>query len=216
MAALLKVSNLYKEYLGNCILNDASFALDTGNYALLGQNGVGKSTLLKILVGSLPYDSGKIIINGYDIVREALSAKRLISYVPDKADTYPFLSGNEFIALVMSLRKIDSQNEAQRYIDAFNLGIHMHKQFKDMSLGTQRKLFLVAGLMANPLLLIMDEPFNDLDNTTRDVFLEMIKLEQHRRIFLFSTHDCDLISKINAQKIILENAIVTLPKSSPS
>ncbi|MCF6237889.1 MAG: ABC transporter ATP-binding protein [Candidatus Marinimicrobia bacterium] len=185
-------------------------SLEDGRYALVGGNGAGKSTLLKILVGSEDADSGQVIMGGHDMKSDHIEARRKFSYVPDKPLVYPFLTGEEFLRMIASMHHIKQDDDIDKLVQQFGLVPHVEKKFSEMSLGTQRKFFLVAALMAKPSILFMDEPTNGLDQDTLDNLVELLTNDDAPRLVLFSSHDQDFIKRLSATKLNLKKGQLLL------
>lgn len=207
---MLVISELHKRYASKHVLNGISISLDAGHYALVGGNGAGKSTLLKVLSGAEDADAGKIVIDGTDLKARHIEAKRKFAYVPDKPLVYPFLKGSEFLKMVSSMRHINDKKSIDSLVQLFGLAPHYEKKFKEMSLGTQRKFFLVAAFIANPKVLIMDEPTNGLDQNTMDNLVDLIKHKNAPQLVLFSTHDQTFIQRLSAAKLLLKDGQLSL------
>lgn len=200
----LQANTLGKSYDGHVVFCDLSFSLSAGVASLEGVNGCGKSTLLKVLCGAEALNSGEVLHRGVSLVEEGKEARRQIAYVPDKSPVYPFIRGAEFIRLVDDLKGDHSDaGYADELIGRFGLTEHADSRFQNMSLGTQRKFFLVAALMGRPKSLFMDEPTNGLDAASRQVLLQILREECEDCLVLFSSHDKAFIEEIGARRLRL-------------
>lgn len=181
------------------VLDGFSYSIGSGAHALIGKNGVGKSTLLSILAGIVRPDGGEIHVNGHDLEKNAVWAKRSLSFVPDKPAAYDFMSGQEFLNLILVCRHIKHSEELSELLDQFGLRNFLHKPFGQMSFGVQRKFSIVAGLIGNPNIVLMDEPSNGLDQRSHHLLIEYINRHKQERLFVFATHDSVLIENTSAK-----------------
>lgn len=200
----LKLQNISKSFYGNQLFDCLSFEFNRGVFAILGANGAGKSTLLTMMAGSIPSDTGNIIINDIDIQKYPVVAKRHISYIPDKAMIYPFVKGKEFINFITAIKKCSGTTDTRSLVCAFNLDRYMNATFSEMSLGTQKKFMIVAASIGDPSILIMDEPTNALEQSSREAFIKYLLQHANNKIIIIATHDKQLIDVLDAKQIILE------------
>ncbi|ESQ16061.1 MAG: ABC transporter ATP-binding protein [Thiohalocapsa sp. PB-PSB1] len=201
MQRLLTITDLAKAYGFKSVFRGLSLDLPAGNFALVGANGVGKSTLLRLIAGAEHADSGRIVVDGVDLAQTPIAAKERLAYVPDEPVAYPFLTGREFLNLVAELRRLDDAELAAPFVEAMALDKHLDTRFQSMSLGTQRKFFVVAAFMDEPRVLLMDELTNGLDRAAREVLIELLRDSAPWRLTLFSTHDEDFIVRCDAQRV---------------
>ena len=157
-----------------------------------------------LMVGALPCDSGNILINGIDLRKFSVKAKRQLAYLPDKNIIYPFLTGNEFLNFIKAVKKTTINAETKDLLAAFNLGPYMTMPFSEMSLGTQKKFLLIAATMGDPAVLILDEPTNALEQSSQDIFIEYLQRQAAHKILIMATHDAQLVANLQARKIHLE------------
>ena len=166
---MLKVTNLKKVYpkSDRVAVDDISFELRPGEiFGFLGQNGAGKSTTIKCLTGILPFDGGTIEVCGYDIQKEPIKAKMNMGYVPDNHSVYEKLTGREYVNYVADLYRVSKEDRTERldkYLDLFKLGFAIDKQIKAYSHGMKQKICIIAALIHEPRLWVLDEPMMGLD-----------------------------------------------------
>lgn len=179
---------------------DLSYSFQQRIYHLCGGNGVGKSTLLRLIVGLEPPDSGTIVLNNkYSIREHSINAKRLF-YVPDDLAIYPFLTGYEFLSWLAQLRTKNTA-EINQLLERFELDVHAHTKIADMSFGTKKKFLLSSALIGEPDFIILDEPFNGLDNKSQQVLLALLaEKASHCGILLTTHHDAHL-ERLNPIKV---------------
>ncbi len=200
---VIKVDKITKSYFFKNIFDDLSFEFTAGCYAIIGANGAGKSTLLSMMSGSVSTDAGVIYINNINLAKQPVKAKHHLSYVPDGVPVYPFMSGKALFNLVCAARKCDITADTEKLIAAFDLQQYMNLAFAKMSLGTQRKFLLAASTIGNPDIYLFDEPTNAIDQASREVLINYLFSQRDKKIIIFSTHDQDLIQRLNARVLTL-------------
>jgi ABC-2 type transport system ATP-binding protein len=209
MTNQLSVKNINKKIGNKTIIKNFNYLFDVGAYAVTGPNGIGKSTLIRLLSGAENPDKGEIFINKINLLHSPYQAKKLLAYVPDQSFIYPFLTGKEFLNLIIKLRSYTTPVNLNELIILFNLSSVLDKFFSEMSLGTQKKFMLIAALCFKPHLLIMDEPTNGLDELSKANLIEIINQWKTSHIIIYATHDELLIEKTSSTLIQLDNAIST-------
>lgn len=213
MITLTGVSKSYDKG-GKKAVDNLSLEVKPGEiFGFLGPNGAGKTTTIKMIVGLLRPDQGRITVNGIDVVARPLEAKAQIGYVPDSAVLYDRLTGAEFLKLVADVRRIDPatrQERITRLAESFELSHALPDPVQSYSHGMRQKLALIAALMAKPPLLILDEPMMGLDPKSNHLLKQLMKehCEAGNTVF-FSTHIldvaerlCDRVGIIQAGRIV--------------
>jgi len=214
---MLTIKNLKKTYpkSDRVAVDDISFELRPGEiFGFLGQNGAGKSTTIKCLTGILPFDSGTIEVCGYDIVKEPIKAKMQMGYVPDNHSVYEKLTGREYVNYVADLYKVSTelrQQRLERFAKLFRLEYAIDRQIKSYSHGMKQKICIIAALIHEPKLWVLDEPMMGLDPQSAFALKELMR--EHRdagKTVFFSTHVldvaekiCDRVAIINKGKLVL-------------
>ncbi len=200
---MLKVTNLKKIYpkSDRVAVDNISFELKPGEiFGFLGQNGAGKSTTIKCLTGILPFDSGTIEICGYDIVKEPIKAKMNMGYVPDNHSVYEKLTGREYVNFVADLYKVPSElrkERMDRYAKLFRLESAMNRQIRGYSHGMKQKICIIAALIHEPKLWVLDEPMMGLDpQSTAEIIAHMREHCAKGNTVFFSSHNLDLVKKL--------------------
>ncbi|MEG1528660.1 MAG: YwaF family protein [Clostridia bacterium] len=200
---MIKISHFTKIYSNNNFKSVDDFSLEINDgevFGFLGHNGAGKSTLIKSLVGIQTITSGAIEICGYDIQKQPLPAKMLIGYVPDNHAVYERLTGREYINYVADLYQVsreDRQARLTKYLDLFKLTNDIDRQIKGYSHGMKQKVTVIAALIHNPKVWILDEPLTGLDPTSAWQIKECMR--QHAdegNIVFFSSHVIEVVEKI--------------------
>jgi len=200
---MLIIDHLKKRYINSkrYSINDLTLTLKAGEiFGFLGQNGAGKSTTIKCITGIHPYDSGSIIINGFDMKKDPISAKRNIGYVPDNHSVYEKLTGREYINYIADLYGVsleDREERMNRYLKMFKITFAVDRQIRGYSHGMKQKICIIAALIHNPKLWVLDEPMVGLDPQSMfDIIDEMKKHTAEGNTVFFSSHNIDLVSKL--------------------
>ncbi len=199
----LTLKNFSKRYGTNkhYSVKDASFDVHSGEiFGFLGPNGAGKSTIIKSIVGIQTITSGSIEVCGYDVEKQSVQAKHELGFVPDHYALYENLTGREYINYIADLYEVSREERDERiehYVSAFALKGSFDNQMKTYSHGMKQKIAIMAALVHNPKLWILDEPLTGLDPTSIHEVKECMK--DHAKagnIVFFSSHIIDVVEKI--------------------
>ncbi|MFR1757110.1 MAG: ABC transporter ATP-binding protein, partial [Thomasclavelia spiroformis] len=212
---MLKIENLTKTYGHKKAVDDLSLHIESGSiYGFIGHNGAGKTTTLKAIVGIMNFDSGDIYIDGKSIKKDALACKKIMAYIPDNPDLYEYLTGIKYLNFICDVYGVDQEKRTERikkYSDMFELSDSLGEVISAYSHGMKQKLAIIAALVHEPKLIIMDEPFVGLDPKATHLLKQLMRqmCDQGAAIF-FSTHVlevaeklCDKIAIIKAGKLIV-------------
>lgn len=212
---MLKIENLTKIYGHKKAVDDLSLHIESGSiYGFIGHNGAGKTTTLKAIVGIMNFDSGDIYIDGKSIKKDALACKKIMAYIPDNPDLYEYLTGIKYLNFICDVYGVDQEKRTERikkYSDMFELSDSLGEVISAYSHGMKQKLAIIAALVHEPKLIIMDEPFVGLDPKATHLLKQLMRqmCDQGAAIF-FSTHVlevaeklCDKIAIIKAGKLIV-------------
>ncbi|MFA6866682.1 MAG: ABC transporter ATP-binding protein [Clostridia bacterium] len=200
---MIKINNLVKKYPNSDVASVENLSLEVKEgeiFGFLGKNGAGKSTTIKCMVGILPFDSGSISICGYDIKKEPIKAKMNMSYVPDNHSVLDKLTGREYVNYVADIYKVSKEDREKllnHYLEVFNLGFAIDRQIKSYSHGMKQKICLVAALIHQPKLWVLDEPMLGLDpQSMAEIVLQMQEQAAKGNTVFFSSHNLDLVKKL--------------------
>ena len=200
---MLEVNDFSKKYRNNqnYSAHHVTFTVEDGEVVgLVGSNGAGKSTIIKSVIGVLPFQEGSIKVGGYDIVTEAEKAKKLIGYVPDDHSVYEKLTGREYVNYMGSL--YGATKEQKRHIvedvaDMFDIKYALDTQIAGYSHGMRQKIGILGALAHNPKLWILDEPMVGLDHQTMMLLCNFIRsYADSEHAVLFSSHNLDVVQRI--------------------
>lgn len=181
-------------------------------FGFLGHNGAGKSTTIKSLVGIQSITEGDMFINGFSIKSQPMQAKLNLAYVSDNHAVYERLTGREYVNYVADLYGVDPairDARLQDYLERFNLGFAIDQEIKSYSHGMKQKLVVIASLIHEPKIWILDEPLTGLDPTSSYQIKKMMRDHADKgNIVFFSSHIieiveriCDRVAIINAGKL---------------
>ena len=204
MKNVLEVENLSVAYQSERVLEDLSYQAGNGIHAIIGPNGCGKSTLLKSVAGMVPYQTGRISIQGWELDIQPLKAKQLLYYMPDKPNVYPFMTGRQFLQMIASIKRAEISNLLMEWIESIRLTAYLDTPFGDMSFGTRRKFMLSGSLISSPALLLLDEPFNGLDKDTKSRVLEYFNQVKEATCIVLVSHELQEIDVLLDSKLSLE------------
>jgi len=216
---LIEASELTKQFGSVQALTGLNFRVMPGEiYGLLGPNGAGKTTTIKVITGLVEPTSGGVKVGGFDPVENPIEVKSRIGYVAEKPILYESLSSRDFLEFVASIRKID-QNAANRVVtqlaDAFDMAKYFDAPIATLSMGMKQKVALIASLIHQPPVLLLDEPLSGIDAKSSRIVKELLSLHtQKGGAVLFSTHImevaehiCTRIGIIYQGKVIVEGTL---------
>ncbi len=189
---MIKVENLTKRYAGQTAIRDLSFEVNRGEImGFLGPNGAGKTTTMRILAGFMPPTSGRATVAGFDVFSQSLQARAHLGYMPENVPLYSDMRVNEYLEYRAALKGVPHRRIAERVGDVKELcGLKEveRKLIAALSKGYRQRVGLADALLAEPDLLILDEPTIGLDpNQIRQV-RELIRNLGKRHTILLSTH----------------------------
>lgn len=203
----INVEDLVVKYGQKVAVNNLSFKIKKGQiFGLLGPNGAGKTSTIKAITGLIETKNGRIEILGKDLETNLVWVKSVIGVVPENPALLDSLTPNEFLELVASVRKMNNTQRIKSLVNAFNFEEYLDTPIASLSLGNRQKCVIIAALMHDPPILILDEPFNGLDVRSVKIFKDIIiRHKQNGGSVLFSTHIMDVAEKICDTVCILDN-----------
>lgn len=215
---MLDIQNLYKQYKGQKVfaLHDVSFKIHSGEiYGLLGPNGAGKTTLFSVLSGIVKPNSGTITFQEQNLLSAFNQFKTKIGVVPQDIALYPSLSAVQnlsFIGRMYGMKGAELKDKIHTLLDYFSFDSNRNDPVKNYSGGMKRKVNLVAGILHDPELLLLDEPTAGMDVQSRNkMMIELKRINQEQNLsILYTSHYmeqaekfCDQVAIINHGKIEL-------------
>ncbi len=218
---VLEARDLVKRYGAVTAVRDVGFAIRAGEVlGVLGPNGAGKSTIVKMITGMVEPTRGSMLFHGERVTGGQLSAfKHRMGYVPEQPDLYGFLTGWEYLDLVATLRgsagrykQMDRRRfreKASAMLEGFTLYPHRDTPIASYSKGMRQRIVLIAALMHDPELLVLDEPFSGLDVTSALVVRRVIAMlaAQGKAIF-FSSPVLEQVEKLCSHLVLLKKGSV--------
>ena len=207
---MISFNNLKKSYSRNVVLEINSLDIPTGQaFGLVGNNGAGKTTLFSLLLDLIKPTKGKVINNNID-VKESEDWKSFTSAFLDESFLISYLLPEEYFYFIGDLRGV-SKREVDSFLnqfeDLFNGEILGGKKcIRDLSKGNQKKVGIIAALIGSPKIIILDEPFANLDPTTQIRLKKIIKklAEEKETTILVSSHDLQDVTEVSERIVLLE------------
>ena len=196
---LLQASALTRMVNTTAVVDNVSLSLQRGDIlGLLGLNGAGKSTTLKMLAGVLTPDAGQISIAGHSLLDDPMAAKQQIGFLPDQPPVYPDMSVAAFLKLSAQLRRVPSNNikeQMNTIMERCELSSVAKKRIGKLSKGYQQRVGLAQALIHKPAVALLDEPSNGLDPQQMQSMRTLITEVAENSCVIFSTH---LLSEVTA------------------
>lgn len=218
---MLELRNVDKRFNAIPAVDCVSFSARAGEITgYLGPNGSGKSTTMKIIAGLMQPTSGLVLFDGTPIEADLIAYKQRMGYVPEEPHLYSHLSGLEYLTMVGQLRDLRAA-VANHRIDGllrlFLLYEDRHAPISAYSKGMRQKVLLIAALLHNPDLLLLDEPFSGLDVGTGLVLRSLIQeLVARGKVVLFSSHELETVERVCTHVVILNRGKVVADDSIES
>ncbi len=221
---MLNVSNLTRSY-GNFIAVDkVSFSIEKGQIiGLLGHNGAGKTTIMKIISGYLEADTGDVSLDGISLNTEAKLLQQYLGYLPESLPIYPEMSVAEYLDFVADLKGLKASEkvaEIRRVIKATDLSVKLLAPIETLSRGYKQRVGVAQAILGKPKLLILDEPTNGLDPEQTQHMRQLIKEIAKDATVILSTHImqevnalCDRVVILKAGQLVLDEKLEALQHS---
>ena len=217
---MLNIEHYSKTYPGgHKAVDDLSLHVLPGEiYGFIGHNGAGKTTTLRAVAGVMDFTEGRILIDGHDIKKEPVAAKKVTAFLPDNPDLYDFMKGIDYLNFIADLYDISGEQrtrDIRTYADAFELTGNLGSPIGSYSHGMRQKLALISAFLRHPKLLVLDEPFVGLDATASYLMKEFLaQLCREGGAVFFSTHVLEVAEKLCDKIAIIKNG--RLVRSGPT
>lgn len=199
---MIKITNVDKTYAKSAVkaVEDLSLEVFGGEiFGFLGPNGAGKSTTIKMLTGILNSDSGSIEIDGIDIKKDPILAKQKIGYVPDNHETFDSLKGIEYLNFIGTMYNVGEQlpERINHYAEVFSMTESLGNLISSYSHGMKQKVMVIASLIVDPAVWILDEPLTGLDPQSAFIIKKIMRerADKGKTVF-FSSHVIDVVEKV--------------------
>lgn len=205
---MLEALQLTKFYGSAPAVQNVTFQIGPGSVlGYLGPNGSGKSTTVKMLIGLLQPTHGEVHFDRRNIQQNLVAYRKHVGYVPEEPNLYPHLTGWEYLEMVGSLRRMSDAQvsaKADQLLELLSLSAYKHVPMSSYSKGMRQRILLIAALMDNPDVLILDEPLSGLDVTSAMIVKNLIQILSHKGRFIFyCSHVLEVVEKVCTQLIVI-------------
>ncbi|QEW04596.1 ABC transporter ATP-binding protein [Microbacterium lushaniae] len=202
---MLQLEGITKSYGGRRVLDDVSFEIAPGRLTgFVGGNGAGKTTTMRIALGVLAKDAGRVLLEGREVTT---SDRRRFGYMPEERGLYPKMKVGEQIAYLARLHgfgKAEATSRAEALLDRLGLSERLNDLVETLSLGNQQRAQIAAALVHDPEVLILDEPFSGLDPLAVDVVAAVLQERAAAgSAVLFSSHQLDVVERLCDDLVII-------------
>lgn len=210
---MLSIEELYKSYGSVTALNGLSFHVNPGElFGFVGSNGAGKTTAMRIILGVLAADSGRVTWQGQPLDHDI---RRDIGYMPEERGLYPRMKVGEqliYLARLHGLSADEAADAMERWTEKLDIAHRREDLVQTLSLGNQQRVQLAAALVSDPTIMVLDEPFSGLDPVAVDVMSDVLREKTREGVpVIFSSHQLSLVENLcDRVGIISEGAMVTV------
>ena len=220
---ILEFRDIHKSFGEKKVLTGVSFTAESGKaFGLLGRNGAGKTTSIRILMGVFPADSGQVLLDGKPLDYRSVG----MGYLPEERGLYPkkkVLEQLTYFAQLKGMRTPDAVRSIDRWLERLGMTEYRNSRLDTLSKGNQQKIQLVTALAHDPEIIILDEPFSGLDPVNAMLLKDVVKEEIGRgKVLLFSSHQmsyieefCDAIAIINRGAVALTGELYQIKREYP-
>lgn len=218
---ILEMKNIRKSFGEKEVLKGVSFRAESGKaFGLLGRNGAGKTTSIRILMGVFPANSGEVLIDGKPIDYDRVG----FGYLPEERGLYPkktIVNQLTYFAELKGMSRKDAVKSVDYWLERLGMIEYRNKRLDTLSKGNQQKIQLITALAHDPQIVILDEPFSGLDPVNAMLLKDVVKEQiSQGKIVLFSSHQmsyieefCDSIAIINAGKVVLDGDLHNIKRN---
>lgn len=199
---MIKINNVSKSYKrGNKVVNNLSLEIKDGEiFGFIGLNGAGKTTTIKMITGILEIDEGEILIDGKNIEKEPVEAKKMFGLVPDSPDMFLKLKGIEYLNFIADAYEVSEEERTEKIqglATEFGILDELDNKIESYSHGMRQKIVIIGALLHSPKNLILDEPITGLDpKSSFDLKKIMRDYADKGNTVFFSTHILEIAEKL--------------------
>lgn len=208
---MIELINLTKKFNKNTAVNNINLTINNGAFfGIIGQNGAGKSTTIKMITGNLIPDNGEILFNGKKINIDDIELKKNTFYIPQKPLFYEYLTAYEYLEFIANIYKIENYKEKiNHYLQLIDIESDKDRLLIEFSEGMIKKTVLIAGLLSNAKLLILDEIFAGLDPVAIYEFkILLMDFVNKGNTIIFASHILESVEKLCSDVIIMKKGII--------
>ena len=212
MDALLEIDGVTKRFGPITAVDGISFSVKRGEVlGFLGPNGAGKTTTMRIVTGFLPPSEGRVAVCGFDVVRKPIQVKRRVGYLPEGAPAYGDMSPLGLLGFVAELRGLTGARRSERIdtvVEQLQLDDVLHQPIDTLSKGFKRRVGLAQAILADPEVLILDEPTDGLDPNQKHEVRQLLNAMAGDKAIVISTHILEEVEAVCTRAIIVSKGKV--------
>jgi ABC-2 type transport system ATP-binding protein len=205
---MIKVQDLVKTFGTKRAVDGVSFSVERGEVlGFLGPNGAGKSTTMRMITGFIPPTAGSVSVGGFDVVENAIPARRLIGYLPENAPAYTDMTVSGFLNFAAEIRGLrgDAKTRAvNRVVEMCFLESVIHQSVETLSKGYRHRTCFAQSIIHDPDVLVLDEPTDGLDPNQKHEVRGLIRRMGEKKAIIFSTHILEEVDAVCSRAIIID------------
>jgi gliding motility-associated transport system ATP-binding protein len=214
---MIIAKNITKYFGGVRALEDVSFEINKGEIVgFLGQNGAGKTTIMRILTSYLPATSGQVVIAGHDVSKNSLAIRKKIGYLPETPPLYPNMTVRGYLKFAAQLKDIPVKRQCiqiDKVIESCSLKSVQCKIINTLSRGFKQRVGIAQAIISDPHVLILDEPTIGLDPVQIIQVRNLIKSLEYERTVILSTHILSEIQQIAQRVLIIKSGEIVVDET---
>lgn len=205
----LELRNVTKRFGAKVAVDNLSLVVEEGTFlGLLGRNGAGKSTTLKMITGLISPNEGSICVLGHDIANDSLAARRLMGVMPEDMALLEMLTGPQYLRFVGRMHGLEDatiDSRAGEFFETLDLRPGARTLVADYSFGMKKKLALSSALLHDPRLIFLDEPFEGIDAITNRTIKDiLLRLQQRGVTMVLTSHILEVVEQLCPQIAIID------------
>jgi len=193
----VEVSDLRKMYSDFCAVNNVSFSFESGRiFSLIGRNGSGKTSTLRMMLGTLSRDGGSVLADGKPLTKQLNN----VGYLSEERGLYvkdPILEQLIFFGMLKGMSRKQARKIAKGWLERLGIADRAYEKLETLSKGNQQKIQIIASLLHNPEIVIFDEPFSGLDPVNAKFLIDLVvELKEQNKCVLLSSHQLHLLENV--------------------